>query len=169
MQLGRSNPYVRGAKLQCGAFHHYLIRGRTAVQRRTGCFPETPLESQWANDQSGNTLCTRHESQRPALQLRCKSAGTGPRLSWRHTDTQGRQQPERRGCCSGLLRFFWESTNICGENMSGTGVGTPEFGVALSQLPGDCAPVALMAGCVMEMALELPELIPHIPSCAAPL
>lgn len=45
----------------------------------------------------------------------------------------------------------------------------PRVWVALSQLPGDCALVALMAGCVMEMALELPELIPHIPSCVAPL
>lgn len=45
----------------------------------------------------------------------------------------------------------------------------PQVWVALSQLPGDCVLVALMAGCVMEMALELPELIPHIPSCVAPL
>lgn len=146
------------------------------MQRRTACFPETPPESQRADDRGAPATCS-DESQRNSRRTLAANIyiyiSSVPLYRTQvvvvlQRYRGGYQRVAAQGKCR-LLEFF-------GGGSPQTSVETKQrqgwnswVWLALSQLPRDCAPVALMAACVMEMGLELPELIPHVPSCVAPL
>lgn len=147
------------------------------MQRRTACFPETPPESQRADDQSGSACYMR----------RWVTEKLTPHFGGKHLHLHRQRSPLQDTGCRGVTEIPRRlSTGCCSGEMSTAGFfwgGSPQTSVetkqhqgwnswvwlAASQLPGDCAPVALMAACVMEMGLELPKLVPHLPSCVAPL
>lgn len=77
VQRSRSNPSVEEpvlllpAQYECQALHQYLIRWRTAVQRRTACF----LKHQFSHSRpttNGNTCYMLHDSESLARWLVCK-------------------------------------------------------------------------------------------------
>lgn len=191
VQHGRANPYVRGPVLllclpactvECQALHQYLIRGRTAVQRRTACLQRHRLSHSRPRTNQG-MLATCRMTQSLALRLGRKiqiwmlsyflsvkfygqTEGRKTQVVFAVGVLESHRHVLRRGKW-GAAQGKWPAFELFGLHKypmkpSSTRAGSPDLFSCFEPSAWRLRSAALMAGCVMEIGLCVsPAVAPH--------